>query len=88
MGSQARGLIEKVATGPHQSHSNARSEPSHWPTPQLTAMLDINPPIKARDRTQNLMVRFHCAMTGTPILPLYFFNVDTTKFLILYVAHI
>jgi len=35
--SQARGPIEAVATGLCQSHSNAGSEPSLQPTPQLTA---------------------------------------------------
>ena len=39
-GSQARGPIRAVATGLHQSHSNARSEPHLQPTPQLTAMPD------------------------------------------------
>jgi len=39
-GSQARGLIGAVATGPCQSHSNAGSEPSLQPTPQLTATPD------------------------------------------------
>ena len=39
-GSQARGLIGAVATGLCQSHSNAGSEPSLRPTPQLTATLD------------------------------------------------
>ena len=39
-GSQARGLIGAVAPGPCQSHSNARSKPYLWPTPQLTAMPD------------------------------------------------
>ena len=39
-GSQARGLIGAVATGLRQSHSNAGSEPSLQPTPQLTATLD------------------------------------------------
>ena len=38
--SQARGLIRAVATGLHQSHSNAGSEPHLRPTPQLTATLD------------------------------------------------
>ena len=38
--SQARGLIGAVATGLHQSHSNAGSEPRLQPTPQLTAMPD------------------------------------------------
>ena len=39
-GSQARGLIGAVAAGPHQSHSNAGSEPHLQPTPQLMAMPD------------------------------------------------
>ena len=39
-GSQARGLIGPVAAGLCQSHSNARSKPHLWPTPQLTATLD------------------------------------------------
>ena len=38
--SQARGLIGTVATGLHQSHSNAGSEPRLQPIPQLTAMPD------------------------------------------------
>ena len=39
-GSQARGLIGAVASGLHQSHSNAGSELHLQPTPQLMAMLD------------------------------------------------
>ena len=39
-GSQARGLLGAVAAGLHQSHSNAGSEPSLRPTPQLTATPD------------------------------------------------
>jgi len=39
-GSQARGLIGAVATGLHQSHSNAGSEPRLQPTPQLMATPD------------------------------------------------
>ena len=39
-GSQARGRIRAVATGPCQSHSNVGSEPCLHPTPQLTAMPD------------------------------------------------
>jgi len=42
-GSQARGRIGAVATGLHQSHSNAGSEPHLQPTPQLTAALDRHP---------------------------------------------
>ena len=38
--SQAKGLIGAVATGLHQSHSNARSKPHLRPTPQLTATPD------------------------------------------------
>ena len=38
--SQARGLIRAVASGLHQSHSNARSKPCLGSTPQLMAMLD------------------------------------------------
>ena len=39
-GSQAMGRIGAVATGLHQSHSNAGSEPHLQPTPQLTATPD------------------------------------------------
>ena len=38
--SQARGRIGAVATGLHQSHSNAGSEPRLQPTPQVTATPD------------------------------------------------
>ena len=38
--SQARGRIRATATGLHQSHSNARSEPRLRPTLQLMATLD------------------------------------------------
>ena len=40
VGSQARGRIGAVATGLHQSHSNAGSKPSLQPIPQLTATPD------------------------------------------------
>ena len=39
-GSQARGQIGALATGLHHSHSNAWSEPSLRPIPQLMAMPD------------------------------------------------
>ena len=39
-GSQARGLIEAVAAGLHQSHSNTRSELCLQSTPQLMATPD------------------------------------------------
>ena len=38
--SQARGQIEAIAASLRHSHSNARSEPRLWPTPQLKATLD------------------------------------------------
>ena len=43
-GSQARGLMRAVATGLHHSHSNEGSELHLQPTPQLTVMLDSQPP--------------------------------------------
>ena len=39
-GSQARSLIGAVAAGLHHNHSNAVSEPSLRPTPQLPATPD------------------------------------------------
>ena len=51
-GSQARGPIGAVATGLHQRHSNAGSEPCH--SSQQRQIL--NPLSEARDRTRNLMV--------------------------------
>ena len=42
-GSQARGRIGAVATGLHQGHSNAGSEPRLRPTPQLMATPDRQP---------------------------------------------
>ena len=42
-GSQAKGLIGTFATGLHQSHSNARSEPHLQPTSQVMAMPDPQP---------------------------------------------
>ena len=40
-GSQARSLIEAIATGLCQSHSSVRSKLHLRPTPQLTATLDL-----------------------------------------------
>jgi len=48
-GSQARGLMAAVATGPHQSHSNAGSEPHLLPTPRFTAMPDPQPTEQGRN---------------------------------------
>ena len=42
-GSQAKCQIGAVATGPHHSHNNIKSEPRLQATPQLTAMLDPLP---------------------------------------------
>ena len=39
-GSQTRGLIGATAAGLHHRHSNARSEPRLWATPQLMATPD------------------------------------------------
>ena len=55
-GSQARGPIRAVAAGLCQNHSNARSELSLQPIPELTAMPDSYPTDEAMDRTHNLMV--------------------------------
>ena len=56
-GSQARRLIGAVATGLHQSHSNAKSTSHvcdlHHSSRQRWI---LNPLSKARDRTCNLMV--------------------------------
>ena len=38
--SQVKGQIWAVTTGLHHSHSNSRSKPCLWHTPQLTAMPD------------------------------------------------
>ena len=46
--SQARGRIGAVAAGLRHSHSNARSEPSLQPTPQLMATQILNPLSEAR----------------------------------------
>ena len=55
-GSQARGLIEAVASGLRQSHSSAGSE-LHLNLHHSSRQRQIlNPLNKARDRTHNLMV--------------------------------
>ena len=41
--SQARGRIRAAAAGPPPSHSNSGSKPCLQPTPQLTAMPDLQP---------------------------------------------
>ena len=53
---QARGRIKATAASLHHSHSHARSKPRLRPTPQLTAMPDPNPLIKAGDQILILMV--------------------------------
>ena len=68
--SQARGGIGAAAVGLHHSHSNAGSNPCLWPTPQFTAMLDLNPVSEVRDQTCILMdisqVCYHWATMGSP----------------------
>ena len=65
-GSQARGPIRAVATGPRQSHSNARSEPCLQPTPEPQQRWVLNPLSKVRDRTGNLMVPSYSLTTAPP----------------------
>ena len=48
-GSEDRGPIGTEAAGLHQSHSNAGSEPSLQPVPQLKAMQILNPLSEARE---------------------------------------
>ena len=76
-GSQARDQIRAIATGLSHSHSNARSEPCLQPTPQLIAMLILNPLRKAKDRTCILMdssqICFCWAVTGATFLSSVFF---------------
>ena len=72
-GSQPKSPIGAVATGLHQSHSNAGSEPHLWLPSQLTVMPDsltpwVRPGIEPA--TSWFLVRFvnYCATTGTPLL--------------------
>ena len=51
--SQARDHIG--AAGLNYSHSNERSKPHLWPTPQLMATLILNPLSKAKDWTRVLI---------------------------------
>ena len=75
-GSQARGRVRAIAAGLYHSHSNARSKLRLWPTPQLMAMLYLNPLSKARDRTRVLMdpsrVHYCWATTELPSMILDF----------------
>ena len=68
--SQARGQIGAVAINLRHSHSNLGSDLCLWPTPQLMAMLTLNPLNEARDRTCIVMdtswVLYLSATTGTP----------------------
>ena len=69
-GSQVRGLIRVAAAAYTIAISITRSELRLRPTPQLMAVLVLNPLSKARDRTWNLLVpgwiHFRCTMTGIP----------------------
>ena len=76
MGTPLSLFLSFVFLGPHSKHMKGlrlgpnRSN-SHWPTPQLTAMLDLNPLSGARDQTQVLVdasqIRFRWARMGTPL---------------------
>ena len=54
-GSQARGPIGAVAAGLRHSHSNVGSKLHLRPSPQLSAMLVLNPQSEARGGTHVLM---------------------------------
>ena len=79
---RAGGRTRATAAGLCHSHSNARSKPWLWPTPQLMATPDPDPLSEARDRTYILMdtsqIRFGCTTMGTSNLHL---NLnDTSKY--------
>ena len=59
-GSQARGQIGAAAAGLYHSHSNTGSEPCLRPTPQLMAMLDIQP----AEQGQGSNLRPHGCQSG------------------------
>ena len=69
--SQASSQIGALAAGLRHSHNNSGSEPYLWPTPQLTATVDLNALSEARDWTHILMdtsqIPFCWSMTGTPL---------------------
>ena len=73
--------VESDLQLPAYATAAAKQDPSHvckprlQPTPQLTAMLILNPLSRARDRTHTLMdtsgIRFHCATMGTPFFKIF-----------------
>ena len=74
-GSQARGRIRAVATGLHQSHSNAGSGPHLQPTPQPTAMPDPQPTEQGQGSNPQLHGSWLDSSTTVPRreLPIYTF---------------
>ena len=95
--SQARGPIRAVAAGLCHNHSNTRSEPCLWLTPQLTATWTLNPLSEARDWICILMdtsqIHFRWATMGIPIKPFLmipnqfvFFSLWISSLLIFHIA--
>ena len=87
-GSQGRGLIGAVAASLHHSHSNARSKPRLWPTPQHTATPDPQPTEQARDGTCILMdtsrVCNPLSHKGTSIFHIFFLSFSFFFFIFIF----
>ena len=66
--SLARGLIGAGAASLHHNHSNAGSEPCLQPTPQLLAMLDLQPSEQGQGYAHGYytQVCYHRDTMGTP----------------------
>ena len=62
--SQARGVIGAVVTGLCHSHSNARSEPHLWPSPQLSNARSLThwPRPRIKPATSWFLVRYISAV--------------------------
>ena len=78
-GSLARGQIGAAAASLYHSHNNARSGPRLPPTPQLTAMPDLNLLSEARDGTHiftdtsQVLNQLSCCGNSSPDLFFFFF---------------
>ena len=68
--SQARGWIRTVTARLCHSHSNARSKPHMWTTPQLMAMPDPEPTEWGQGSNPHPQdtgrICYHCTTTGSP----------------------
>lgn len=73
--SQARGQIRAAADSLNHSHSNTRSKPHLWPTPQLMVIPILNPLSRARNQTlmdtSQVLLLSH---KGKPSLSLFLIN--------------